>query len=92
MTTEDDLRKEIADLKARLEATNRPTEFSAKESKYKEHPVLVFEGPKLIKPMTLGLNKLRAIIACLPQVEAFLGKHSANEKTSAKPRLNLERP
>ena len=89
--SEEELRKKIADLEAQLTAAKRPTDYAVREDEFKGHPVLVFEGPSLIKPMTMGLGKLRAIVACLQQVEAFLGKHGAKQKSTIKPRLNLER-
>lgn len=75
--SEQQLRAEVERLKRELanaRRSQRSAEFSAREEVFKGHPVLVFEGPSLIRPMTLGTSKLKAVIACLPSVQAFLRK------------------
>jgi hypothetical protein len=75
--SEEELRKKIELLErenARLNASKRPADYSVREDEYKGHPVLVFEGPTLIRPMTLGIGKLRAIQACSRNIENFLNK------------------
>lgn len=83
--TEDDLRKKVEALErenAQLKASKRPAEYAVREDKYKGHPVLVFEGPSLIRPMTLGVGKLKAVVACLPAVEKFLRRLDRKEGTA----------
>jgi hypothetical protein len=77
--TEEDLRKKIEALERenqQLKSARRPSEYTVREEKYKGHPVLVFEGPSLIRPMTLGVGKLKAVQACSPQIDQFLSRHS----------------
>ena len=83
--TEDELRKKVELLErenARLKSAKRPSDYSVREDEFKGHPVLVFEGPSLIKPMTLGIGKLKAIVACLEAVQKFLQKRD-NKSVSA---------
>lgn len=79
--------QEIERLKAQIERLHsgkkRASEFSVREDTYKGHPILVFEGPSLIKPFTIGVGKLMAIRACWQKVEVFLDKSMDKTKTSA---------
>jgi hypothetical protein len=89
--TEEDLRKKVEALEReneQLKAGKRPQQCTVREEKFKGHPVLVFEGPSLIRPMTLGLGKLKALQQCWGKVEAFLVKHS---KPNTSPRGNEEK-
>jgi hypothetical protein len=75
--SEEQLKEEVERLKRELaiaKRSQRNTEFSARQEMFKGHPVLVFEGPSLIRPMTLGIGKLKAVTACLTTVQAFLRK------------------
>ena len=77
--SEEELRKKIEALERenqQLKATKRATEYTVREEKFRGHPVLVFEGPSLIRPMTLGLGKLRAVQQCWSEVQSFLAKNS----------------
>jgi hypothetical protein len=71
--------EEIERLKAQIErlqsGKKRASEFSVREDTYKGHPILVFDGPSLIKPFTVGIGKLRAIKACWHRVEEFLDEN-----------------
>jgi hypothetical protein len=85
--TEEDLRKKIEALERenqQLKAARRPSEYTVREEKYKGHPVLVFEGPSLIRPMTLGVGKLKAVQACRDQIDSFLRTRSASGGESLK--------
>ncbi len=85
--TEDELRKKVELLErenARLKAAKRPSDYSVREDEFKGHPVLVFEGPSLIKPMTLGIGKLKAISASSAQIRDFLVRHGGLEAEKAK--------
>jgi hypothetical protein len=87
--SEDELRKKIELLErenAQLKASKRPAEYAVREDKYKGHPVLVFEGPSLIRPMTLGVGKLKAISASSVQIRDFLVRHGGLE--AEKPKSN----
>jgi hypothetical protein len=74
--------QEIERLKAQIErlqaGKQRPSEYSVREDTYKGHPILVFEGPSLRKPFTVGLGKLRAIKACWHRVQEFLDKNKSS--------------
>jgi hypothetical protein len=71
--------QEIERLKAQIErlqsGKKRASEFSVREDTYKGYSILVFEGPSLIKPFTVGVGKLQAIRACWHRVEEFLDKN-----------------
>jgi hypothetical protein len=91
--SEEELRKQIELLErenARLKSSKRPAAYSVREDEYKGHPVLVFEGPSLVKPMTLGVGKLTAIAACSSQISDFLARNNKGAK-SAPDSGNLER-
>lgn len=85
--SEEDLRKKIAALEReneQLKAGKRPQQYTVREEKFKGHPVLVFEGPSLIRPMTLGVGKLKAVQACRDQIDSFLRSRSASGGESLK--------
>ena len=54
-------------------SSNASKPLTVKESDYKGHPTLVFEGP--CKPFAVGLRKLSIIKQAWPQVELFLERH-----------------
>lgn len=85
--SEEELRKKIEALERenqQLKAARRPMEYTVREEKFKGHPVLVFEGPSLIRPMTLGVGKLNAVQACRDQIDSFLRSRSASGVESLK--------
>lgn len=82
--SEEELRKKIANLEAQLKAVKRPKEYTVREDEYKGHPLLVFEGPSLIRPLSLGVGKLKAIHACREQVTKFIAKHDSAKLAEAK--------
>lgn len=85
--SEEELRKKIEALQRenqQLKAAKRPAEYTVREEKFKGHPVLVFEGPSLIRPMTLGVGKLKAVQACRDQIDSFLRPRSASGGESLK--------
>jgi hypothetical protein len=92
--TEDALRQKIEALERenqQLKAARRPSEYTVREEKYKGHPVLVFEGPSLIRPMTLGIGKLKALQACWDKVEYFLTKNGKSENRKSTETIPEER-
>lgn len=92
--TEEDLRKKIEALERenqQLKAARRPSEYTVREEKYKGHPVLVFEGPSLIRPLTLGFGKLKALQACWDKVDDFLAKHGKSENRKSTKEIPEER-
>jgi hypothetical protein len=85
--SEEELRMKIEQLErenAQLKASKRPAEYSVREETYKGHPVLVFEGPSLIRPMSLGVGKLKAVQACRNQIDSFLRARSGSGGESLK--------
>jgi len=70
------LQKENAELRSGAGSHKR---YTVQESQFKGHPVLTFNGPGLIQPLTLGLGKLRAVEAGWRQVVEFLAKHPPSE-------------
>jgi len=84
---EQDLRKKVEALERenqQLKAARRPSEYTVQEEKYKGHPVLVFEGPSLIRPLTLGVGKLKAVQACRNQIDMFLQARPNHDGEPAK--------
>ena len=76
--SEEELKKKIEALERenqQLKSARRPADYTVREEKFKGHPVLVFEGPSLIRPMTLGIGKLKAISACSSQIRGFLARN-----------------
>jgi hypothetical protein len=59
---------------ARLRKKTGDQTTTTREDEYKGHPVLNFDGP--FRSFSLGLKKLRAVIACEDEVKAFLDKHA----------------
>lgn len=78
-----DAERRIKELEAeveRLKTQGRSTEYTVKEDTYKGSPVLVFMRPNG-RPFTLGAAKLRTIQICWDEVEAFLVKHKAADRS-----------
>jgi hypothetical protein len=76
--------KELEEENARLRSVahdNGPKPLTVKESDYKGHPVLTFEGP--FRPFSLGLTKLTIIKQAWSQVDLFLSRHEQKAKTEA---------
>jgi len=67
------LEKEVASLRA---LKGNPESFSVREEMYKDHHVLVFQGP-VTRPFTLGVGKLKTLKACMTEVERFLARHDS---------------
>lgn len=85
--SEEELKKKIEALERenhQLKTARRPSEYTVQEEKYKGHPVLVFEGPSLIRPLTLGVGKLKAVQACRNQIDMFLRARSNHDGEPAK--------
>lgn len=59
------------------------------ESQYEGHPTLVLPNPEDPKKpgISFGARKLRAVVAFLPEVKAFVAKHQYQAK---KPTLKVE--
>ena len=84
--SEEELKKKIEALERenqQLKAARRPEEYTVREEMFKGHPVLVFQGPSLIRPMTLGMGKLKAIQACRNEIESFLRKKGGSQNSDA---------
>lgn len=71
--------QEIERLKAQIDrlkgAKKRAEEFSVREDTYKGYPILVFEGPTVMKPFSMGLGKLQVIRANWEKVTEFIDKN-----------------
>jgi len=80
MNTEKDRIKELeAELERIKSVSKRPKDFSVREDFFKRHPILIFEGPSVIKPFSMGVGKLKAIQASWTQVEEFLDKNKSKQ-------------
>lgn len=82
--SEEELKKKIEALERenqQLKAARRPEEYTVREEMFKGHPVLVFEGPSLIRPMTLGMGKLKAIQSCRASIDQFLAKNARSTES-----------
>lgn len=75
--------QEIERLKAQIDrlkgAKKRAEEFSVREDTYNGYPILVFEGPSVRKPFSMGIGKLQAIRATWHRVEEFLARNSSKK-------------
>ena len=83
--------RELERENARLRKKSGDQKITAREDDYKGHPILTFEGP--FRAFSLGLKKLRAVIACPDQVKAFLNKHAnktANEAGESDAKADLQ--
>lgn len=61
--------------------------MTAKESEFKGHPMLTMDDGAGHE-VSLGITKLRAVMTNIPDVQAFLAKHStAKADTSKAPKV-----
>jgi prefoldin subunit 5 len=79
--------EEIERLKAQIErlqaGKKRTAEFSVREDNYKGYPILVFEGPTVMKPFSMGVGKLQVIRANWNKVVEFLDKNKDKPNKSS---------
>jgi hypothetical protein len=81
---ENEMSKKNAAPKSQPTTVPPQTQSQAKEGEYKGHPVLALHRHSEDKsPLMFGTVKAGLILAHFPDIQAFFGKHNANQEATA---------